>query len=345
MVTIYDIAKRAGVSPSTVSKALNGRRDVNDVTRTHVLAMASQMGYTPNVHARGLKMKKSWLIGVVYTDGGISLPLDHPLFLPLLDSFKTEIESQGYELLFFSDQSPLIGQNMLAHCVSRQVDGVLLLNIDKIDPVAVRSVSESIPMVSCNVVIDGVPSVVTDNYGGAKQAVQFLIQQGHKRIAHVGGPKQHFVRAAYERCMGYRDALSDANIPYDTLLVREAANWSPEAGAEATRLLLQSNPQGCTGIFYGSDSLMLGGISVLAEMGIEVGKDCSVIGFDGALWTKYMTIGYSTMMQQASVLGSKSAQLLMENIEGNLNNEIVRVPAILVSRGSTPCLQAPKENR
>ncbi len=334
MITIYDIAKKAGVSPSAVSKALNGRHDVNDVTRSHIIAAASELGYTPNVHARGLKMKKSWLIGVVYSDGGVSLPLDHPLFLPLLDSFKQKIESDGYELLFFSDNSPLVGDNMIAHCCSRQVDGVLLVNVDKVDATAVSAAAQDIPMVSCNLVLEGVPAVITDNAAAARQAVEYLYSLGHRRIAHVAGPLQTHVVAASERLGGYKAALQALDLEYDPSLVIDAGSWTPEAGASAFSRLLDSKDSSFTAVFFASDSLMMGALPIIENHNILVPKDLSLIGFDGAQWTQFLGGGYTTFRQQAGLLGATAAQLLLEKMDGSSRTDIVRIPAELILRNS-----------
>jgi DNA-binding LacI/PurR family transcriptional regulator len=334
MVTIYDIARKAGVSPATVSKALNGRPDVNDVTRSHIIAAAAELGYTPNVHARGLKLKKSWLIGVVYSDDGVSLPLDHPLFLPLLDSFKREIEADGYELLFFSDNSPLVGNNMIAHCCSRQVDGVLLVNVDNVDAPAVSSAANDIPMVSCNLVLDGVPAVITDNFSAASKAVEYLYSLGHRRIAHVAGPMQTHVLAASERLAGYKAALEACGLAYDPSLVVVADAWTPEAGAEAFSRLLVGKDSSLTAVFFASDSLMMGALPLMKEHNLFSPDDLSVIGFDGAQWTQFLGGGYTTFRQQAGLLGSTSARLLLEKIDGASRADIVRIPAELVIRNS-----------
>lgn len=334
VVTIYDIAKKVGVSPATVSKALNGRHDVNDTTRAHIIAAASELGYTPNVHARGLKMKKSWLVGVVYSGGGVSLPLDHPLFLPLLDSFKQNVEADGYELLFFSGNSPLVGDNMVAHCCSRQVDGVLLVNVDNVDAQAISAAAQDIPMVSCNLVLDGVPAVITDNFGAAYRAVEYLFSLGHRRIAHIAGPIQKHVLAASERLAGYKAALDALGLQYDPSLVIEAEAWSPEAGAAAFSRLLVSKDSCFTAIFFASDSLMMGALPMMEKHNLFSPDDLSVIGFDGAQWTQFLGGGYTTFRQQAGMLGSTSARLLLDKINGDPRTDIVRIPAELVIRHS-----------
>lgn len=334
MVTIYDIARKVGSSPATVSKALNGRPDVNDVTRAHIIAAASELGYTPNAHARGLKMKKSWLIGVVYSDGEVSLPLDHPLFLPLLDSFKRKVESEGYELLFFSGNSPLVGDNLIAHCCSRQVDGVLLVNIDHVDETAVGVAAQDIPMVSCNLVLERIPSVITDNIQAAKQAIGYLYSLGHRRIAHVAGPMQKHVVAASERLEGYRLALQELGLPYDDSLVVEASSWSPEAGAAAFCRLLVNKESLPTAVFFASDSLMMGALPVAEANNLLIPKELSVIGFDGAQWTNFLGGGYTTFQQQAALLGATSAQVLLDEMNGMPRTDIVRIPAELKTRSS-----------
>ncbi|MFA6689013.1 MAG: LacI family DNA-binding transcriptional regulator [Sphaerochaetaceae bacterium] len=334
MVTIYDIARKAGVSPATVSKALNGRQDVNDVTRAHVIASATELGYVPNAHARGLKMKKSWLVGVAYSDGGVSMPLDHPLFLPLLDSFKRIMEAEGYELLFFSDTSSLIGNNMVAHCFSRQVDGVLLVKLLDIEQNALRTAAQDIPMVSCNLLIDGIPAVITDNFRAAYQAVEYLYSLGHRRIAHVAGPLDSLAVAGPERLAGYRAALADLHLESDASDFVESKGWAPDDGAEAFLQLLDRKDRLFTAVFFASDAMMMGAMPVMERLGLSCPDDLSLIGFDGAQWTEYVGGGYTTFRQQAELLGVSCARSLLRQLDGDEVEPIVRIPAELVARHS-----------
>ncbi|MHC1693486.1 MAG: LacI family DNA-binding transcriptional regulator [Sphaerochaetaceae bacterium] len=333
-ITIYDIAFKANVSPSAVSKALNGRKDVNPETRRMILDIAATMGYQPNFHARSLKMKKSWIVGVVYEDLGCVEALEHPLFLPILNAFKRSIELHGYEILFLSHSSLFEGGNLLAHAFSRQVDGLLLMGFPKNEIPAILSASKGIPMVACDSLVPTIASVATDNVVAAKDAVEYLASLGHTRIAHIAGPSDNVATAGDERLAGYREGLRLCGIPYDPDLVVRAEGWSPYDGGVAFEQLLKTAGNGFTAVFAAADFYIMGMRQACGKHGMRIPEDVSVVGFDDAQWTEYVEPGYTTFRQDKERLGGISAQLLIDCMDGLERKELVRVPAQLVKRGS-----------
>lgn len=332
-VTIYDIAKAVGFSPSTVSKALNGRRDVGGATRAKVIKAASAMGYAPNVHARGLKMNKSWLVGLVYDEDAHVLSLDHPLFLPVINAFKQRMELYGYELLFLSHHSRFACGNLLSHASSRQIDGLLLMSFPQRELSSFNAASRRIPAVSCDSVVPGILSVVTDNMGAASQAVRYLYDLGHRRIAHVAGPSDKVATAGDERLVGYREGLASCGLPCDEALIARAKGWTPEDGRDAFVSLLDRNTD-MSAVFCSADFYVMGLLQICRDRNIDIPRDLSVIGFDDAQWTSFLKPGFTTFRQNKEQLGTVSAEMLIEAMEGTSRDEIMRIDAQLIQRGS-----------
>ena len=335
IVTIYDIAKAAHVSPATVSKALNSRHDVSDAMREHVHQIASEMGYRPNAQARSLKLKQSYLIGVVYEEDGQWVSLDHPLFLPVLNAFKRRMESNGYEIMFLSQSSMFKGGGLSSHIFSRQLDGLLLLDFSPGDLPALLEVAQKIPIVACDSVVPSLASIVTDNVLAASQAVVYLHSLGHVRIAHIAGPAKGVSPAGAERLQGYKQGLELCGLPYDDTLVAQAEDWSPQAGKTSfERLLLKHKGKDFSGIFAAADFYIMGILQTCAQLGVSIPNDLSIVGFDDAQWTGFVQPGFTTFKQDKELLGDTSARILLDLLEGKGSVGLIRIPAELVIRGS-----------
>jgi LacI family transcriptional regulator len=334
-ITIYDIAKAAHVSPATVSKALNSRHDVSDSMREHVHQIALEMGYHPNAQARSLKLRRSYLIGVVYEEEGQWVSLDHPLFLPVLNAFKKRMEHSGYEIMFLSRGSMFQGGNLLSHVFSRQLDGLLLLDFSPKELPGLLEASVKIPIVACDSVVSALPSVVTDNASAAQQAVRYLFSLGHTRIAHIAGPSGGVSPAGSERLEGYVKGLQECGLPYDVSLVEQAQDWSPRSGKSAfDGLLVKNNGMTFDALFVAADSYIMGILKTCAQMGVSIPKDLSVIGFDDAQWTGFLQPGFTTFKQDKELLGDTSAGILLDLIDGKKRDGLTRIPAELIIRGS-----------
>jgi len=335
VITIYDIAAAAQVSPSTVSKALNGRKDVSIKTRKRIIQIAARMGFHPNAQARSLKLKRSYLIGVVYEGEDQRVSLDHPLFLPLLISFKSRMEKNGYELIFLSHGSLYEGENLVAHAFSRQVDALFLLNFYPQDISSCIALSRGLPMVCCDSIIAEIPSVITDNIGASENAVSYLYGLGHKKIAHIAGPPSNGLSiAGDERLQGYRRGLEACGLPYDDNLVERAVDWSPEAGKLAFQIILKKSKGDFTAIHAAADYYVMGLRKSCMENNIAIPGDLSVVGFDDAQWTEYVEPGFTTFRQDKKVLGETAADILLSLISGENHDGVTRIPATLINRGS-----------
>lgn len=333
MVTIYDIAKKTGFSPPTVSKALNGTGGLSSSTRSLILQTAAEMGYTPNMTARTLSTNRSNLIGIIYEDYYMMKGFKHPLFSDILNSFRKIIENAGYDLLFLSRTLGSCQMTYMEHCDYRNVDGVLIMNPVPGDSEVAKLASCPRPCISANEPIPGICTVVTENVSGAKTAVQYLISMGHRRIAYVSGPLRITAPAAYERLLGYQSCLAANGIDFDQSLVEEGLFWHTEAGYEAGKRLL-SRTRDFTAVFASNDSLACGVKKAIEEAGLSIPKDISLIGFDGDELGEFLNPRLTTMWQNCEEIGTVSAQMLLKKIAGEKIPEIIYIPAKFIERDS-----------
>ncbi|MDR1047901.1 MAG: LacI family transcriptional regulator [Treponema sp.] len=332
MVTIYDISKKTGFSPPTVSKALNGAGTLSLVTRGRILDAARDMGYVPNLTARALSTRRSRLIGIINKDIYLTDVFIPPIFNNILGGARQVMEAQGYELLMLRG-----AHDFLTAASYRNIDGFLLFAIPGEEEY--RSLLKSrLPCVSTNDLLPGISTAITDNYGGAVTAVQYLVDLGHRHIAYIAGPVTWMSPASEERFQGYRDCLERNGITENPKLTETAGLWSALGGYEAARRLLEKK-ESFTAIFATSDNLAYGTIKALNEAGIRVPQDVSIVGFDGDPLGEYVSPPLTTMRQDSVLIGKTAAELLLKRLSGEERAELKRIPAELVLRSSCrpPC--------
>lgn len=168
MVSLKDIAAACGVSASTVSKALNDLDDISEKRKAMIRQKANEMGYLPNMAARALKTKMTHNIGVLFIDDYHS-GLTHPYFAPVLESLKTEVENLGYDITFINKNVGGREMSYLEHCRYRNVDGVVIANVDFTKEEVVELVESDIPVVTIDHVFNNCPAVVSDNIKGIRE--------------------------------------------------------------------------------------------------------------------------------------------------------------------------------
>ncbi|MCD4712648.1 MAG: LacI family transcriptional regulator [Clostridiales bacterium] len=335
MVTIYDIAKRAGCASSTVSKALNNSNQVSKKRKEEIIALAKEMGYVPNSNARLLKTKNSWSIGILFSED-LNIGLEHHFFSGVLQEFKSYVEALGYEVTFVSKRVGAQSLTYLEWCKYKNIDGVLILTVD-VDDTNLKELTESgIPIVTVDNGLINVPTIISDNFQGTRMALEYLMLKGAKHIAHIAGPMRSF--SALERLQGYKDTLENHTMTVDENLVVEAYNYDYNSGKNALLQLIKQNSGIPDAIYAASDDIALGAIIALKELGYEVPKDVSVIGFDNIELTRYTSPSLTTVSQNKMMIGTEAAKHLIAliNQETNIAPGIVkRVPVELIIREST----------
>lgn len=309
--SLKDISRACGVSVATVSKALNGHKDVSEQTKRKVQVMAKQLGYQPNSAARALKTNRTFNIGVLFVDEANS-GLTHDYYAELLDSLKREAESRGYDITFInSDRSQKNSMSYLDHCRYRGFDGVCIACVDFEDPQVAELVHSDIPIVTIDHVFNNRMVVLSDNVQGEADLVNYCYRMGHRKIAFIHGADSavtqtrlsSFYKTTYELGL---------SIPDDYVL--EAPYRNTEVTYEMTLKLLDL-PDPPTCILYPDDFAAFGGLNAIRERGLSIPRDISVCGYDGIRIARHITPRLTTLRQDTSKMGQEAARLLITLIE------------------------------
>ncbi len=333
MVTIYDIAEATGYSAPTVSKALNGQGSLSDETRQRILNKAKELGYEPNITARTLTTKKSYLIGVIYDDTGMNMGFSHPLFSPVLTRFREKIEAAGYDIIFLSRH---FNMTYFSHANFRLIDGVIIINPATNTPADFEDfVKNNLPRVSTNSVFEGIPTVITENVQGGFAAAEYLIQHGHKKIGYISAPVDGISTAPNERFTGFKSALEKYQL-YDDSFYELSSGWDKESAAEAFGRLIKRRKD-LTAVFVTNDQLAFGLYEYAKKHGIRIPEDISVIGFDDEIASEYL--GLTTFRQSTSEIADIAAQMMLDQIEGKQVPPIIRCSAEIVERNSVKTIK------
>lgn len=332
MVTIKDIAKKAGVSITTVSRALNGYDDVNETTRRKVTELAQKMGYSPNMAARSLIMKKTKTLGLLLSGITRNSAKDNIAF-EVLCGMNDRAGELNYDLVLFSTtpQKQKV-KSYKALCHERGVDGVMIMGIRLDDPYLNEIITSDIACVLIDIPLKGpqVGFVTSDNVGGAYRATRHLLDNGHRNIGFINGHSQAHV--SIQRLDGFKQAMEEAGLALDDSLLLDGS-FSEEGGKEAAYQLLSKRPD-VTAIFCASDLMALGAMQAVRGLGLRIPEDISIVGFDNINITEYSTPALTTVQQNKYDLGYHSAQMLIDLLEGRNVQPQLTLPTELVRRGS-----------
>ncbi len=310
MVTITDIAKACGLSRATVSKALNHAPDISEETAKRVRETARSLGYLPNAMARGLKMGRSSNIGVLFSDstgGGLA----HEYFSGILESIKAEAERHGYDITFISRNLGGGSMDYYEHTKYRSCDGVVIASADFTDPAVIRLATGDIPTVTLDYVFDSRSSILSDNVSGTDALVRYAAEMGHKKIAFIHG---EMTSVTQKRLASFRKACGELGIPIRPEYIIEGRYHDPRSSGLATRALLEL-PERPTCILYPDDFSFIGGMNELERQGVRLPEDMSVAGYDGIHLSQVLRPKLTTYRQAADEIGTKAAQLLIDEIE------------------------------
>jgi LacI family transcriptional regulator len=310
--TIEEIAKKAGVSRSTVSRVINDDPNVKDQTRERVMEVVTSHNYVPSRAARKLAGGRTGVIGLVIPIG-VSRLFVEPFFPSLIQSVTNRCNTTNRSVMFWLGE-PDYERRMINQILGNDLlDGVIVSSLRDEDPiVAALSLSE-IPFVLVGRYRNDakVNFVDIDNQGAARTAVNYLIQIGRKKIATITGVSDMIV--SKDRLEGYRLALKKAGIPFDPSLVVDGG-FIEDGGYSAMGRLFPQNPDA---IFAASDAMAVGAIRFLKEHGKRVPEDVAVIGFDDAPFALGHQPALSTVHQPIAQLGAQAVDLLVELIENN----------------------------
>ena len=309
-VTISDIARAVGVSSATVSRVLNSPEIVREGTRNRVLLAMEERGYIYNALAGGLTRKRTATIGLIIPT------ITNSVFAISTKGTQTVAKERGYSILLGSTEYSYDAEY---DCVSlfyeKRVDGIIFMGAPGNSKTIKYLKKFKIPFVVTWEVLPekDVNFVAFDNVQIARQATEYLISLGHRRIAMIAGPQTGTTRA-FQRLEGYKQALAAHNIPREESLIVQK-KYTVEDGKEAmSRLLRETDIP--TAVFCGNDILALGAMAAVKEAGYAVGTDISIVGFDDLDISRVTDPQLTTVHIPAYRMGKMSGDLLISLIEG-----------------------------
>jgi LacI family transcriptional regulator len=329
-VSLRDVAKRAGVSPMTVSRVINNAASVKRETRDRVEAIIRSMGYIPNRLAQGLISQRSGTIGLILPD------VANPFFAHVLRAAEITARRQGYRLLVCNTEGDVaLERDYIHNLISHQVDGLIVAPVgDRSRTGLLPLVSRKYPLVLLDRSVAGIECdlVQGDSTGGAQRLVAHLLAIGHKRIAMILGPND--VSTSRERYAGYCEALKAAGLPLESDLIVETTVDMP-GGYRAMQQILQLDERS-SAVFAVNNMTAMGAMQALREQGVSVPEHVGLVCFDDvehlAILAPFMTV----VDQPAEAFGSMAAQMVAERIAGRASEKprILRLPTRLIVRVS-----------
>lgn len=307
-VTIKDVAKRAGLSPATVSRALNKSGYVSEEKMRRVQEASAELGYQPNWMARGLHGKSSNLIGLIVPE--VMSLYDNSVIQVIAE----ELHQHGYGLLLcLNNEDSAQDLSYLRHLQEKQVAGIIYthpLNGD--NSAYVRELAERIPIIKLNrrYEEDSFDAVLADNIQGAYQITQYLLNLGHERIGMIMGENE--LTTGKNRLRGYRLALSDAGLDIDQTLI-QIGSFSRQHGESATEALLE-HPKPPTAILAGSNRILMGVVHVLARRNVAIPESISVAAFNDTEWLQIWDPPITTVDIAVEEMAHLAVELLLQRI-------------------------------
>ncbi|MBN2009634.1 LacI family DNA-binding transcriptional regulator [candidate division KSB1 bacterium] len=332
--TIKDVAKKAGVSLSTVSLVLNNKTNLSPETINKVKQAISDLNYHPRHSARGLASKKSGNIGFILTDDHFSRA--EPFYTKIFLGSEFEARNYNYYILLTTIEQNFCKKSIPRFLLEKNVDGVILAGHIPDGLINFLSNNYNIPVVY----IDYLPpkgksfAILIDNVDGAKLAVEHLLEKGHRDIAFVCGEISH--PSMQSRFLGYKQALKNADIPLrEELVVTDELATSDESGHNATCKLLKTGIH-FSAIFAGNDAMAIGCMKCLKKKQISVPDQIAIVGFDDVDIANQIDPKLTTMRVDKEEMGAIAIKNLVEMITKEKRNfGKVLVPVELVTRNST----------
>jgi len=304
-ITIKDVAKQAGVSHSTVSRALHGSPLISDETIERIRQIALEMGYFPSAAARSLKTNRSRALGVIVSN------IDDPFLSEILQGIEEVAQGHGYSMLMAasqrdSDREQTIVQDMR----KRQVDGLIICSASFSAKQRRNLLEYGIPIVVVNnqAAEEYRYSIYHDDVDGSRQVTRHLIELGHKRIAYLGNSLSG--RTTLDRLTGFRQEMESAGLDIPNEYVFEVPGSGPEDGFNALNHFLDL-PDRPTALFCFNDMLAIGVLKGLHSAGIRVPGDFSVVGFDNIVFSAYTNPALTTLDQPKRYIGAEAARLIL----------------------------------
>ncbi|RAR71381.1 LacI family DNA-binding transcriptional regulator [Flavobacterium aciduliphilum] len=334
--TLKQIAETLGISITTVSKALKNYSDVSPKTKQAVLDLAHSLQYTPNSFAVNLRTKESKTIGLIIPE------VVHHFFSSVINGIIAEAEQHGYLVIILqSNESLELEKKQVALLLNKRVDGIIisLSNESNHDAHLKEILQREIPFVQFDKISKLIPSskVLINDQKAAFEAVEHLILKGCKKIAHIRGPVNP--QNAIDRFIGYKKALEQYNIPFDSRLVYTCKNVTFEEGKMFAKEMVSQHPD-VDGVFVITDLVAVGVLAYFNEVQIQVPQQIKVIGFSNWFMSQVITPKLSTVDQPSYEMGVTAFNLLLQEIQSKKDSQsfepqVIELNTKIIEREST----------
>lgn len=334
---LIDIAAALGISVTTVSKALKGYSDISKTTRSKVLEMAEEMNYRPNSNAVNLRTNETKTIGVI-------IPATvHHFFSSVLNGILEEAEKRGYLVIILqSSEKYELEKKQIALLLQKRVDGILISLSNETDDFAHinAAIKKNTPVVLFDKIAKMVDcsKVIINDKKAAYDAVTYLIKKGYKRIAHFRGSL--VPQNSIDRFLGYKKALEDNNIPYDSSLIYMCDHNTDFEDGYANAKLMVEQHKDIDAIFAITDLVAIGIIKYLNEAQIKIPEQIAVFGFSNWFMSTVISPKLTTIDQPGYDIGQRAASILIDEITQTkehlpIKHQIVELPTTIIEREST----------
>jgi LacI family transcriptional regulator, repressor for deo operon, udp, cdd, tsx, nupC, and nupG len=325
--TIYDIAKAAGVNPSTVSRALNNPGRVSAKTQKAVRDAAEELQFQMNPYARALGTGRTETLGLILTD------ITNPTFFDMIRAAQSTAITRNYTMMIAESAESPATELKAALRMQATVDGLILAS-PRMDDDNIRILAATKPMVVVNREVEGVSCVVPDVNGGIRAAIRVLAEQGHRKIAYLAGPTQSWM--SDRRWEGVQDASAWSRLETVKL---ETGKPTVDGGRRVAREVLSS---GATAVMAYNDLLAIGLMQELQAAGVVVPDHISIVGFDNIFGADFTTPPLTTVRSPLATCGTTAASLLLDKLDREAEDQpsLVHVDTELILRGSSGRLLA-----
>ena len=306
--TIKDVARLAGVSVATVSRAMNGHANVTAPTRAHVMGVVARLRFVPSSAARSMITRRTHTIGALLPD------LHGEYFSELIRGIDLAARARGLHLLVSSSHGDAAEAAAALRAMNGRVDGLLVMSPHVSADCLWGNVTDDLPAVLMNTRVDGGnhASFAVDNHGGAYAMLRHLVERGHRDIAFIAGPESNF--EAQQRLRGYRAAIADLLPGRDEQLLQ--GDFTQESGFRAGSQIAAST-QRPSAVFASNDMMAIGCLSALNEAGLRVPADIALAGFDDIPISRYVNPPLTTVRTRITELGGLALERLAFEIEAS----------------------------
>ncbi|MFW5832221.1 MAG: LacI family DNA-binding transcriptional regulator [Prolixibacteraceae bacterium] len=331
--TIHDIARQLNISASTVSRALNDNPLISEPTRLLIKKKAAELGYRPNVLAANFRTKKTNTIGVI-------VPLiNRHFFSSVISGIEEVAYNNGYAVIISQSKDDFDKESKIAHTLfASRVDGLIVsigMQTREFDHLKLFS-ERNVPLVFFDRVVEEIDAhkILVDDFKGGFKATEHLIEQGAKRVAHIGGPLNLGIYK--NRLKGYQEAMKKAGLKIDkSMLIHNSL--TREDGEKALKKLFQNSTKP-DAIFCANDTTALSAIIYLGENGYKIPEDVMIVGFSNEPFSEVVSPSISTIRQPGFEMGKKAARLIIAEIHSKSKNKKYQtflMPTELIVRQSS----------